>query len=217
RLLIPNGLAVGVGYAGFIVDTAFASGAREDAALPAIQNAWLLAGLPIALLGQAVGQAAFPRLAARAEERDWRGMRAVLVGALAAALALAVPALLSMLFLGRTVVRVLFEHGEFGPGAGDVTYDVLFAYAVALPAYVATEVVTRGLIAMRDTRTPLLTNAVQLAGRVLIIALLLDGSGVVAIPIAFAVTATVETFLLSAVLAMKLRSRLSASPAAAYA
>ncbi|MBX6341689.1 MAG: hypothetical protein IRY97_04470 [Thermomicrobiaceae bacterium] len=39
RLLIPNGLAVGVGYAGFIVDTTFASSARESAALTAIQNA----------------------------------------------------------------------------------------------------------------------------------------------------------------------------------
>jgi putative peptidoglycan lipid II flippase len=51
RLLIPNGLSVGVSYAGFILDTAFASTARQAAALPAIHNAWLLAGLPIALLG----------------------------------------------------------------------------------------------------------------------------------------------------------------------
>jgi putative peptidoglycan lipid II flippase len=205
RLLIPNGLSVGVNYAGFIVDTAFASSAREASALPAIQNAWLLVGLPIALLGQAVGQAAFPRLAARANELDWRGMRRVLLASLAAAVALALPALLSLVFLGRTVVRVLFEHGEFDIAAGDVTYDVLLVYAIALPAYVATEVVTRGLIAMRDTRTPLITNAIQLTGRAVIIALLLDRSGVVAIPAAFAITATTETVLLSVVLFLKLR------------
>ena len=70
RLLIPNGFSVGVNYAGFSVDTAFASKASEDAALPAIQNAFLLVGLPIALLGQAVGQAAFPRLAAHAAQAD---------------------------------------------------------------------------------------------------------------------------------------------------
>ena len=34
--------------------------------------------------------------------------------------------------------------------AGDLTYQVLLAYAVALPAFVATEVITRGLIALRD-------------------------------------------------------------------
>ena len=79
RLLIPNGLAVGVGYAGFILDTAFASKAEEEAALPAIQNAWLLAGLPVALLGSAVGQAVFPRLAAHAAAADWARMRRTLL------------------------------------------------------------------------------------------------------------------------------------------
>ena len=72
RLLIPNGLAIGVGYTGFIVDTAFASTAPEPAGLPALQNAWLLAGLPIALLGQAVGQSVFPRLASQVAAQDWR-------------------------------------------------------------------------------------------------------------------------------------------------
>src|SRR6185369_13739051 len=88
RLLIPNGMAVGVGYAGFIVDTAFASKAPEAAALPAIYNAFLLVGLPIALLGQAVGQAAFPRLAAQAEAGNWTEMRKILLRSLGAAIAL---------------------------------------------------------------------------------------------------------------------------------
>src|SRR5581483_9927626 len=117
RLLIPNGLAVGVGYAGFIIDTAFASKAPEPAGLAAINYAWLLAGLPVALLGQAVGQAAFPRLAAHAAEADWRRMRSTLVVALGAVVALAIPALLSMILLGRPVVRILFEHGEFDAAA----------------------------------------------------------------------------------------------------
>jgi putative peptidoglycan lipid II flippase len=210
RLLIPNGMAVGVGYAGFILDTAFASTAREAEALPAIQNAWLMAGLPVALLGQAVGQAAFPRLAAAAAAFDWQAMRVTLLRSLAAVVALALPALLTMVFLGRWVVALIFEHGLFGDSAGDLTAKVLNAYAVALPAYVATEVITRGLIALRDTRTPLLTNAAQLVGRGVIVAALVGGSGVVAIPIAFAVTASIETALLGSILALKLRRRMAA-------
>jgi peptidoglycan biosynthesis protein MviN/MurJ (putative lipid II flippase) len=38
--------------------------------VPALHNAWLLVTLPIALLGQAIGQAAFPRLAAYADSRE---------------------------------------------------------------------------------------------------------------------------------------------------
>ena len=209
RLLIPNGLSVSVNYAGFIVDTAFATKAPQQAGLAAIYNAFLLVGLPIALLGQAVGQATFPRLATHAEAGDWRQMRRTLLQSLGAAIALALPAVAALVLLGRPTIRILFEHGQFDAAAGDLTYNVLIAYAVALPAYVATEVITRGLIALRDTRTPLLTNTAQLIGRAVIISLLLSRFGVVAIPVAFAVTASLETLTLGTMLLLRLQRRIS--------
>lgn len=211
-LLIPNGVSVGLGYAGFILDTAFASRAPERAALPAIQNAWLLVGLPIALLGQAVGQSAFPRLAAHATAGEWRPMRRTLAQSLLAVIALALPALLALVLLGRPTIQVLFEHGKFDRAAGSLTYRVLVAYALALPAYVATEVITRGLIALRDTRTPLLTNSVQFAGRAAIMVALINRLGVLAIPVAFALTASIETVVLATMLLIKLTQRLRLAP-----
>jgi len=211
RLLIPNGLSVGVNYAGFILDTAYASRATELAGLPAIQNAWLLVGLPIALLGQAVGQSAFPRLAGHAAVGEWRLMQRTLLRSLGAVVALALPALIGLIVLGRTVIRILFERGKFDAAAGALTYQVLVAYAVALPAYVATEVITRALIALDDTRTPLVTNSAQIAGRALLLALLIGRIGVIAIPVAFAITAALETLILGTVLLFKLRSRMHGS------
>jgi putative peptidoglycan lipid II flippase len=90
-----------------------------------------------------------------------------------AAVTLALGAVAGLLLLGRLVIRILFERGAFDDAAGDLTYRVLVVYAVALPAYIATEVITRGLIALRDTRTPLLTNSGQLIGRIVLIAVLL--------------------------------------------
>jgi putative peptidoglycan lipid II flippase len=91
-----------------------------------------------------------------------------------------------------------------------LTYAVLIPYVVALPGYVSTEVITRGLIALRDTRTPLLTNSAQLAGRAAIIMLLLGDVGVLAIPIDFAATASVETVALGVVLLVRMRHRIRA-------
>lgn len=212
RLLIPNGLSVGVGYAGFILDTAYASRAPETAGLAALHNAWLLVGLPIALLGQAVGQSAFPRLAEQAAAAEWSALRATLLRSLGAVIALAIPTVGGLLLLGRPTIRILFEHGRYDAAAGALTFSVLVAYSIALPAYVATEVISRGLIALRDTRTPLLTNTAQFIGRAALITALLGTLGVVAIPVAFAATATAETLLLGTVLSVKLirRSRLPA-------
>ena len=89
---------------------------------------------------------------------------------------------------------------------------MLTVYAVALPAYVGTEVVTRGLIALRDTRTPLLTNSAQVSGRAVLMALLLGRVGVVAIPLAFGVMASLETILLAVVLLLKLQRQMRAHP-----
>jgi putative peptidoglycan lipid II flippase len=215
RLLIPNGLSVSVNYAGFIVDTSYATRAVDPAGLAAIYNAFLLVGLPIALLGQAIGQAAFPRLAALAEAENWTEMRRMLFRSLGASIALALPAVAALLLLGRPTIRILFEHGEFTAAAGDLTYRVLVAYAIALPAYVATEVITRGLISLRDTRTPLFTNTGQLILRIILISVLLSSLGVVAIPAAFAISSTVETLTLATVLLLKLRNRSQSQQAAA--
>ena len=215
RLLIPNGLSVSVNYAGFIVDTSFATRAREAAGLAAIYNAFLLVGLPISLLGQAVGQAAFPRLTAHAESAEWRPMRRTLFRTLAVVVGLAIPAIAALILLGRPTIRILFEHGEYNAAAGDLTYLVLIVYAIALPSYVITEVVTRGLIALRDTRTPLITNTAQLIARPILILLLIDRFGIVSIPAAFAISATVETIVLTIVLLTKLRRRLAMTMPAA--
>jgi putative peptidoglycan lipid II flippase len=118
-----------------------------------------------------------------------------------------VPALLGLILFGRPAIRILFERGEFTAAAGDVTYAVLVVYAVALPAYVITEVVTRGLIALRDTRTPLLTNSLQLAGRALLMSLTLTQLGVTAIPLAFAITSTLEALALTTVLMLRIQRR----------
>jgi putative peptidoglycan lipid II flippase len=205
RLLIPNGLSGVVNYAGGIVDTAFGSLLQMAAAIPAAHNAYLLIGLPIRLLGIAIGQAAFPRIAAYAANQQWDKARQTFRRTLGIATLLATFTGLALIGLGRPMITILFEHGRFDAAASALTYQLLVAYAFALPAYVATEVITRGLIALHDTRTPLLTNCLQLAGRVAIIALLLDSVGVLAIPIAFAVTSTFETGVLGIVLWVKLR------------
>ena len=142
---------------------------------------------------------------------NWRQMRRTQARSLAAAIGLALAAVAGLLLLGRPIIRFLFERGAFDVSAGDLTYRVLAVYAVALPAYVATEVITRGLISLRDTRTPLMTNTGQLLGRILLIIILLRPLGVLAIPAAFAVTSSLETLALGAVLWRKLSRRIAES------
>jgi putative peptidoglycan lipid II flippase len=211
RLLLPRGLSSVVNYAGGIVDTAFASLTGIVAALPALYNAFLLIGFPLRLIGLACAQAAFPRLAALAAAGEWRALRGLTVRVLLVVGWLGLAAALGLTLLGRLAIRLLFERGRFDAAAGDLTYSLLVAYAVALPAYISSELINAGLAALYDTRTPLLTNCLQLAARIALLALLIDVYGVRAVPLVFALTALVETLALGLVLFWKLNRRIRAT------
>jgi putative peptidoglycan lipid II flippase len=132
-------------------------------------------------------------------------MRSTIMRTLGITVALALPVVVAMVGLGRGLIRLLFERGRFDATAGSLTYAMLVAYIVALPAYIATELISRSLIAMRDTTTPLITNCGQLALRVGLVALLLERIGAVAIPVAFAISSVIEAIALMGVLLVKLK------------
>ncbi len=208
-LLVPYSLSVLVNYTGSIIDTSAASIAREAGSLPAIYNANLLIGLPLRLLGMAVSQSVFPRLAAHAAAKDWHRMRKLMWRGAAVGIGLAVPAAVAMAVFGRPMIQLLFERGRFDALSGDLTYAVLVAYVIGLPAYIGTEILTRGFVALYDTRTPLLTNVLQVLGRLAFLALLLEPLGAIAIPLAFAVTSIRETLILAGILWFKLQKKVS--------
>jgi peptidoglycan biosynthesis protein MviN/MurJ (putative lipid II flippase) len=58
-------------------------------------------------------------------------------------MALAIPALLGLFWLGRPTTRILFEHGRFVATEEALTHAVLTVYVDALPAHVAMEGITR--------------------------------------------------------------------------
>jgi putative peptidoglycan lipid II flippase len=204
-LLIPNALLIGSSYFGGVVETAFASLDANDSAIPALSNAWLLVGLPVRLIGVAVGQAAFPRLAADASSGDWRAFKPRLWKTFAAVFALTAAGIPFFLLLGRGMVTLLYEHGEYTRADGDLTYTIVFAFLWGLPFYAVTEVLTRGLLALHDTRSPLFTNLTQLVLRALAMWLLIDPWGLTVIPWSQSISAPIETLVLAYILTRRIR------------
>jgi putative peptidoglycan lipid II flippase len=206
RLLVPNALSSGVNYSGAIVDTALSTLAGQAAALGALQNAYLLIGLPIRLLGVSIGQAALPRLSALSLAGDMAGMRRTLRRTLLAACGLSALASLALVALGRPMIRLVLERGAFDAAAGDLTYQMLVAYSLGLPAYVATEVLARALLSRLDMRTPLLTNLLQLTMRVALLAPLIGSVGPILVPLSFAASSAVEATILYLIMRRRLVS-----------
>ncbi len=205
RLLWPNAVGGLSNYATSIVDTAFASLSGLTAALGALVNAWLLVGLPIRLLGSAIGQAALPSMALLSLAGNLAELRRVLLRTLLSALGLSLVAAAALILLGRPLIGVLFERGAFDATAADLTYKLLALYALGMPAYVLTEIAARALVARYDTTTAMLGNLAQLAVRTVLLAVLLRWLGAAAVPLAHVSSAVIETALLLVVLWLKTR------------
>jgi putative peptidoglycan lipid II flippase len=126
--------------------------------LSALRYAFQVMNMPWTLVGTAIGIAVFPTLAALAAQNDSAALRRAVSGALRAILALTVPAAAGLLVLGRPIVQVLFEGGEFTARSTDLVVYALRFYTLALLSQSALEVVVRAFAARKDTLTPLLVS-----------------------------------------------------------
>ena len=123
--------------------------------LAALDFAYRLMNMPWTLIGTAIGIVVFPMMAALAAKKDVEQQRTALNGALRAILTLAIPAAAGLIFLGRPIIRLLFEGGEFTPESTELVFYALRFYSVALISQSMLEVVIRAFAAQQDTYTPL--------------------------------------------------------------
>jgi putative peptidoglycan lipid II flippase len=124
----------------------------------ALRYAFQLMNTPWTLIGTAIGIAIFPTMAGLAARRDVDAQRSALSGALRAILTLALPAAVLLLVLGRPIIGILFEGGEFTAESTELVYYALQFYTVALLSQSVLEVVVRAFAAQQDTLTPLLVS-----------------------------------------------------------
>lgn len=126
--------------------------------LAALRYAFQLMNTPWTLIGTAIGIAIFPTMAALAADEDIGAQRRALSGSLRAILALALPAGMVLLVLGKPLIALLFQEGAFTSRSTDLVYFALQFYVVALLSQSALEVVVRSFAAQKDTLTPLLVS-----------------------------------------------------------
>ncbi|MEZ4518099.1 MAG: murein biosynthesis integral membrane protein MurJ [Chloroflexota bacterium] len=140
----------------------FLTGSMPLGSLPALNAAFRLLIMPQGILGQALGIAAFPTLAALAAQSAIREMRQILSDSLRLLLFLGLPATVLLMMLAQPIVAILFERGLFDAEATELVSWALLFYAVGLVALTAIEVIARSFYALNDTLTPVLVGGLQI-------------------------------------------------------
>lgn len=157
KLMGPRLLNIVVIQINFVVMFNLASFLGEGS-VSALDYGWDLMQMPQTIIGSALGIVLFPTMAALAARGDIAALRRTMAQALRIILALSIPAMVGLMVLGRPIIQVMFERGEFGPDSTAAVYQSLQFWAIALVAHSALEVVNRVFYAQKDTVTPLLSS-----------------------------------------------------------
>jgi putative peptidoglycan lipid II flippase len=210
-LLVPNLIAVGIGSVVGILDVTFASYLPDTGSIAAITNASLLYGLPVVLLTSAVGQALLPQITLLATQGRYLRMRQSILKIGGGSVLLSVPSSIVLYFVGKPAIHLFFQHGAFTAHSSALTSKALLGYAIGLPGLTASGLLIMCFYAMKDARTPLLTNigalALHIGLLVLLLKLFASNFTILVIPLATAVTGTAEAMLLCLILFTRLHGK----------
>lgn len=154
RLMGPRMLGMGVTYLNFVLPT-FLGSRLAGGAISAYEYGWRLMQFPETIIGTALGLTVFPSLAGLANVGDTDGLRRTASWALRLVLALALPAAVVLLLLGRPLTSLFLQRGAFDAIATQRVYWALQFFALGLVTHSALEVAARVFYAQRDMWTPL--------------------------------------------------------------
>lgn len=167
----------------------FASG-LEAGSISWLNNARRLMLFPIALLGQAIGQAALPFLSNLAQAGDEEGFHDSLRGTLASTALLSAAVATGLAALASVAVGLVYGYGAYGSTDVQQTGILLAAFCLAVPAWSLQAVAARGFYARSHTLPPMIASTIAVVLSLPLYWILSDLYGVVGLALAAGVAIT---------------------------
>jgi putative peptidoglycan lipid II flippase len=170
RLATPVAIGGGAQQVSTMLDVVWAS-LLPAGSIAALYYADRITQLPLGVIGIAIGTALLPLLARQLRAGETEAAMVNQNRALEFGLLFSLPSMAALWILAEPMIRVLFEHGRFGPDDTMRTAGALVAYSVGLPAFMLVKALTPAFFAREDTRTPLYTAVISIVVNVALNAL----------------------------------------------
>ncbi len=203
RLMGPRVIGLAAAQLNFVVVVFFASFVSDEA-ISALNYAFLMAMLPVGVVGMAISTAVFPSMAQQAAARQISPLRDSVARSLRLILFLSIPASAGLALLAEPAVRLAFERGAFSAASTDLVWPALVIYGVAVFAHAGIEIASRGYYALSDTRTPVQFAVLSVVVNMVLCAAFVAPFGIRGLAAATSIAATVEFVLLLVVLERRL-------------
>ena len=139
-------------HVNFVVNINLANSMVEGS-VAALRIAYTLMFFALGVIGQSVGSAVFPSLAALWAEGDLEGFKTRMSLAMRNVLFMSFPATVIFVMLGEPIFSI-FERGEWTGESTQAAAWALGFYALGIAGFTLLEVLSRAFYALEDTLTP---------------------------------------------------------------
>lgn len=162
KLLVPRLFGSAVYQLSVIVDNIFSTfewivGTGAPAAL---WYSYRLFHLPLAIFGISLATVALPRMSREAAEKNIASLKDTIDFSVRSVFLVLIPAGIGLATLGKPIIRILFERGEFTQYSTSITNNALFFYSFGLFACGGIKILVNAFFSMGDTRTPVKTASI---------------------------------------------------------
>src|SRR5205814_9096975 len=144
----PRTIALGAVQIVFFVDTNLAS-SMPAGSLVALNYAFQLLMLPLGVFSIAISAAIFPTLSHYASLGQVGRMRDAVQQGIRWILFLTLPTVIVMVVLRRPIVNLLFQYGNFGDEARELTQAAFLFYSFGLAGHALVQIIARAYYATR--------------------------------------------------------------------
>ncbi len=155
--------------------------------------------VPVGVVAQAAGVAAYPFLARMFAEGRVYEMKNTVDKTLRYVLVLSMMATALVAAMTIPIVRSLFERGKFSVESTIGTAEALFFYALAIPVWGGLQILNRAFYARRDMWTPVVVGTAATVAAVPLYIILQNSFGLRGVALASTLTLAIYTGILAAV------------------
>jgi putative peptidoglycan lipid II flippase len=149
KLLLPVTLALGVINFDLVINATLGS-LVSDQAPRAIDAAFRIYMLPQGMFSVALATVLFPALARFAARGDQDRLRAACANGMRQIFLLLIPAAAITVVLATPIVRLIYEHGSFGPSSTEQVSEALFWFSFSLPLNGVNLLLTRTFFSLQN-------------------------------------------------------------------
>lgn len=155
KMMLPVLIGLAVTQINIMVDNKLAS-RLGDGSIAVLQYAIRLFQLPLGVFAVAVATAILPRLSEEAAVVERGNIAPILKSGIKLCIFIILPSVAGLYALGKPIIELIYEHGNFLHHHTIKTVYVLNNYLIGMIGYGLVYILTRAFYALKDTKIPVL-------------------------------------------------------------